>query len=234
MGAGTAEQFFKTLERTRHFQSETWAQQKGKMNKTNKQKRQQDETLKNTRKRQFIVVDLLFGVYFIFLNYHCSCLKLLAGLLLLESIEFWEAGIKAGKICPGNDGWGRVRPPFPIIPRKEADFNVLKSLHLNVSWIRKSLIDPISCNLCIVLSMFLRLVLANPLFSLRDINLTLGFLPPRRHVMWLDSVVVESFRLGLKSECADTFHQHFLWLLHHLKSSNNSETDVYSYNPALF
>ena len=25
MGAGTAEEFFKTLERSRHFQSETWA-----------------------------------------------------------------------------------------------------------------------------------------------------------------------------------------------------------------
>ena len=40
--------------------------------------------------------------------------------------------------------------------------------------------------------MFLRLVLANPLFSLRDINLTLGLLPPRRHVVWRDSVAVES------------------------------------------
>ena len=32
------------------------------------------------------------------------------------------------------------------------------------------------------LSMFYRLVLANFLFSLRNINLTLGLLPPRRHV----------------------------------------------------
>ena len=30
---------------------------------------------------------------------------------------------------------------------------------------------------------------------------------------WRDSVGVESSRLGLKSECADIFHQSFLWLL---------------------
>ena len=63
--------------------------------------------------------------------------------------------------------------------------------------------------------MFLRLLLANSLFSLRDINLTLGLLPPRRHVVWRDSVGVESSRSGLKSECADIFHQSFLWLLRH-------------------
>ena len=55
--------------------------------------------------------------------------------------------------------------------------------------------------------------MANPLFSLRDINLTLGLLPLRRHVMWRDSVGVESSSLGLKSECTDIFHQRFLWLL---------------------
>ena len=48
---------------------------------------------------------------------------------------------------------------------------------------RRSFIDPICCNFCMVLSMFFRLVLANSLFSLRDINLTLGLLPPRRHVV---------------------------------------------------
>ena len=65
--------------------------------------------------------------------------------------------------------------------------------------------DPICCNFCMVLPMFLRLVLANSLFSLRDINLTLGLLPSMRHVVWRDSVGVES----LKSECADIFHQSF-------------------------
>ena len=63
----------------------------------------------------------------------------------------------------------------------------------------RSFIDPICCNFCMVLSMFLRLVLTNPIFSLRHINLTLGHLPPRRHVVWRDSVGVESSRLGLKS-----------------------------------
>ena len=57
--------------------------------------------------------------------------------------------------------------------------------------------------------------LAYPLFSLRDVNLTLGLLPLRRHVVWRDSVGVEGSRSGLKSECADIFHQSFLWLLRH-------------------
>ena len=33
-------------------------------------------------------------------------------------------------------------------------------------------------------------------FSLRYINFTLGLLPPRRHVIWRDSVAVESSRVG--------------------------------------
>ena len=56
----------------------------------------------------------------------------------------------------------------------------------------RSFRDLICCNSCMVLSVFLRLVLANPLFSLRDINLTLALLPPRRHVVWRDSVGFES------------------------------------------
>ena len=60
-----------------------------------------------------------------------------------------------------------------------------------------------------------QMVLANFLFSLRDINLTLELLPPRRHVVWRDSVGVESSRSGLKSDCADIFQQSFLWLLRH-------------------
>ena len=59
---------------------------------------------------------------------------------------------------------------------------------------RRSFRDPICCYFCMVLSMFFRLVLANSLFSLRDINLTLGLLPPRRHVVWRDSVGVRSSR----------------------------------------
>ena len=60
---------------------------------------------------------------------------------------------------------------------------------------------------------FIVLKIANPLFSLRDINLTLGLLPLRIHVVWRDSVGIESSRSGLKSECTDFFHQSFLWLL---------------------
>ena len=63
---------------------------------------------------------------------------------------------------------------------------------------------------------FFWLVLANSLFSLRDINLTLGLLPSRRHVVWRDSVGVRSSRSGLKSECADIFSSEpDLWLLRH-------------------
>ena len=72
---------------------------------------------------------------------------------------------------------------------------------------RRSFIDPICCNPCMVLSMFFKLVFVNSLFSLRDINLTLGLLPPRRHEAWRDSVGVKSSGSGLKSECADIFHQ---------------------------
>ena len=79
-----------------------------------------------------------------------------------------------------------------------------------IFWGRRSFIDPICRNSCMVLSMFYRLVLANFLFSLRDINLTLGLLPPRRHVVWRDSVGVEGSRSELKSECADILHQSFL------------------------
>ena len=95
-------------------------------------------------------------------------------------------------------------------------------------------IDPICRNSYMVLSMFYRLVLANFLFSLRDINLTLGLLPPRRHVVWRDSVGVESSRSGLKSECADIFHQSFLCCYAILTSPKEGETAVYGYNPALF
>ena len=63
---------------------------------------------------------------------------------------------------------------------------------------RRSFIDLICCNSCMVLSMFFRLVLANSLFSLRDINLTRGLLPPRRQVVCRDSVDVESSGSGLK------------------------------------
>ena len=80
---------------------------------------------------------------------------------------------------------------------------------------RRSFIDPLCCNSCMVFSMFLRLVLANSLFSLRDINLTLGLLPPEDTCYGVILWVLRVLGQGLKSECADIFYQSFLWLLHH-------------------
>ena len=78
----------------------------------------------------------------------------------------------------------------------------------------RSFIDPICCNSCMVLSMFLRLVLANSLFSLRGINLILGLLPSRRHVVWRDSVGVEGSGPGLKIRVRGYFSSELiLWLL---------------------
>ena len=74
---------------------------------------------------------------------------------------------------------------------------------------RRSFIDPLCCNSCMVLSMFLRLVLANSLFYLRDINLTLALLPSRRPVLWRDSVGVESFGSGLKIRVRGYFLSEF-------------------------
>ena len=86
---------------------------------------------------------------------------------------------------------------------------------------RGSFIDTICPNFYMVLSMFFRLVLANSLYSLRDINLTLGLLPPRRHVVWRNSVGVKSSGSGLKSECADNFSSEpDLWLLRHTDESH--------------
>ena len=48
-----------------------------------------------------------------------------------------------------------------------------------------------------VMSMLLGWFWPISLFSVRDINLTLGLLPPRRHVVWRDSVGVESSGSGL-------------------------------------
>ena len=99
---------------------------------------------------------------------------------------------------------------------------------------RTPFMDPICCNFCMVLSMFLRLVLANSLFSLRDINLTLGLLPPRRHVVWRDSVGVESSRLRFTSECKDIFRQSFLWLLRHTDEPQKARNSCLWLHPSLF
>ena len=85
-----------------------------------------------------------------------------------------------------------------------------------------------------VLSMIYRLVLANFLFSLRDINLTLGLLPPRRHVVWRDSVGVGSSRSEVKSEWADIFTRVFSGCYAILTSPKEGDKTVYGYNPALY
>ena len=53
------------------------------------------------------------------------------------------------------------------------------------------------------------------LFSLRDINLTLGLLPPRKHVVWRDSVGVGSSGSGLKIIVRGYFASEFSLLLRH-------------------
>ena len=72
---------------------------------------------------------------------------------------------------------------------------------------RRSFIDPIYA---VILSMFFRLVLANSSFSLRVINLTVGLLPPRRHVVWRDSVGVNSSGSGLKIRVRGYFSMVFV------------------------
>ena len=72
---------------------------------------------------------------------------------------------------------------------------------------RRSFIDSIYA---VILSMFFRLVLANSSFSLRVINLTVGLLPPRRHVVWRDSVGVNSSGSGLKIRVRGYFSMVFV------------------------
>ena len=84
---------------------------------------------------------------------------------------------------------------------------------------RRSFIDPICCNFCMVLYVFFRLVLANFLFSLRDINLTFALFlpPPPPEGMWYGVI------LCLISSCYAI-----------LTRSKEGEKAVYGYNPAMF
>ena len=85
-----------------------------------------------------------------------------------------------------------------------------------VLWGRRSFIDPKCRNFCMVLSMCIRLVLANYLFCLRDINLTLGLLIPRRHAVWRDSVGVALRVLSQSlNQSARIFFTRAFWLLRH-------------------
>ena len=99
---------------------------------------------------------------------------------------------------------------------------------------RRSFIDPICCNSCMVLSMSQGWFLQIFLFSLRDINLTLGLLPPEDAwcgvILWVLRVLGQ----GLRSECANIFIRVFSGCCAILTSSQKGETAVYGYNPALF
>ena len=88
----------------------------------------------------------------------------------------------------------------------------------------RSLIDPICCNFCVVPSTFLRLVLANPLVSLRDINLTLWTLALQKAP---NGVILWEFWSSVE-------RGYFTSELSLPKSYNNSEKTVYGHNPALF
>ena len=109
---------------------------------------------------------------------------------------------------------------------------------LYVFWGRRSIIDPlICCNFCISGSVHVFEVGFGQsfIFSLHDINLTLGLLPSRRQVIWRDSVGVGSSGLGLKSERVWIFfNRAFYGCYTILVSYNYSETAVFGYNTALF
>ena len=86
-----------------------------------------------------------------------------------------------------------------------------------------------------VLSMFFKLVLANCLFSLRDISLTLGLLPPRRHVVYVILWVLGVLGQGKNQGARIFFHQSLISGCYAiLTSPKEDETAVYGYNSALF
>ena len=102
---------------------------------------------------------------------------------------------------------------------------------------RSSFIDPICCNSCMVLSMFLRLVLVNSLFSLRDINLTLGLslfaLQKTCGMAWFCGCW--EFWVRAENQSARIFFiRAFSGCYAILTSPKKGETAVYGYNPALF
>ena len=102
---------------------------------------------------------------------------------------------------------------------------------------RRSFIDPIWCNSCMVLSMFLQLVLANSLcFFLCETSIWhLDSCPPEDTWYGVIPWVLRVLGQGLKSECArDIFDQSFLWLLRHTDEPQKGRNSCLDYNPALF
>ena len=72
---------------------------------------------------------------------------------------------------------------------------------------RRSFIDPIYCNVHVFEVGFGQ----SFIFFARHQLDTCTLASQKARGTGRDSVGVESSRLGLKSECADTFHQSFLW-----------------------
>ena len=143
----------------------------------------------------------------------------------LRSRRLEVVGARKNERARGGDARGEGAPARKaharIVSRPQSSWQPLRDLSKILTeneWSRTNK----ACHLCVPAKSvvhFIVLKIANPLFSLRDINLTLGLMPPRRHVVWRDSVGVEISRSGLKSECADFFHQSFLWLLRHTDES---------------
>ena len=105
---------------------------------------------------------------------------------------------------------------------------------ISVFWGRRSIIDPICCNFCMV-CMFLRLVLANPFSARHQLDTWTLALHETRGMVWHDSVGVESSKLGLGLESVRIFFTRvFFGCCAILTSYNNSETAVDGYDPALF
>ena len=72
------------------------------------------------------------------------------------------------------------------------------------------------------------------LFSLRDINLTLGLLPPRKHVVWRDSVGVESSGSGLKIIVRGYFASEFFSVTPYLRAPKRAKQLSMATNPLCF
>ena len=76
--------------------------------------------------------------------------------------------------------------------------------------------------------------LAIPSFSLRDINLILGLLPPPEDT-WYGVILGVLRVLGYDlHQCADIFHQSFLWLLRHTDEPQKGRNSCLWLHPTLF
>ena len=107
----------------------------------------------------------------------------------------------------------------------------LRSFVLLILGGRRSFIDPTCCSFLHGFAHVSKVGFVHPTFSLRDINMTFGLLPSRRHVTWRDSVSVWVHCLGSKWEWVGILQQSFSVCCALLTSHKNGETVVYGYNP---